>query len=153
MGLVVMLAAFWLLLSGHVAPLFLFFGAASVLLVAWLARRLDIADDEGRPLQLSLRAPGYWLWLAVQILRSALVVMRRIWSPRLSIDPAVGAVAATAMTDVERVIYANSITLTPGTLALHVDDTRIEVHALERGSLEELAQGAMAARVRQMDLA
>ena len=59
LGLTVMLGAFWLLLSGHYAPLFLIFGTASVLLVTWLSRRMDIVDHEGRPLELSLRAPRY----------------------------------------------------------------------------------------------
>ncbi len=150
LGLSVMLAAFWLLLSGHYAPLFLALGAASVLLVTWLAWRMEIVDDEGRPLDLSLRAPRYWAWLSLQILRSALLVSRRIWSAA-PVQPGLTRTSVVGMTDVERVTYANSITLTPGTLAVSVEDEHIEVHALDPASFEELRHGEMARRVRRMD--
>ncbi|MEW6168275.1 MAG: Na+/H+ antiporter subunit E [Pseudomonadota bacterium] len=152
LGLAVMLAAFWLLLSGHYTPLLLAFGASSVLLVTWLAHRMDIVDHEGRPLELSLRAPGYWVWLAGQILLSAVDLGRRIWAPQPRIAPVVRATAVSDMSDVERVTYANSITLTPGTLAMNVEESTIEVHAVDPALIDELDAGAMAAKVRRMGL-
>lgn len=152
LGLTVMLGAFWLLLSGHYTPLLLWFGAASVLLVTWLSRRMDIVDDEGRPLELSLRAPRYWVWLLLQILISALEVTRCIWAWRRPLNPGFGETLAADMNDVERVTYANSITLTPGTLSVSVSDERIEVHALDASSLNALVRGEMARRVHRMGL-
>lgn len=152
LGLAVMLCAFWLVLSGHYTPLFLLFGGGSVLLTAWLARRMGIVDEEGRPLQLSLHAPRYWAWLSLQILRSALDVSRRIWAWRTPVRPGMGSTPVAGMSDVERVTYANSITLTPGTLSVLVNDDYIEVHALDPASIEELNRGEMAQRVRRMDL-
>jgi multicomponent Na+:H+ antiporter subunit E len=58
LGLAVVLSAFWLVLSGHYTALLLSFGALSIALVVWLARRMDIVDHEGRPLDLGLRAPA-----------------------------------------------------------------------------------------------
>jgi multicomponent Na+:H+ antiporter subunit E len=152
LGLSVMLAAFWLLLSGHYTPLLLAFGVGSVLLVTWLAHRMDIVDHEGRPLELSLRAPGYWIWLAGQILLSAVDLSRRIWAPRPRISPVVRTTAASDMSEVELVTYANSITLTPGTLAMNVDESSIEVHSVDPSLIDELDAGAMAAKVRRMEL-
>lgn len=148
LGLTVMLGAFWLLLSGHYVPLFLVFGTASVLLVTWLSRRMDIVDHEGRPLELSLRAPGYWAWLSWQILVSAVDLSRRIWSRTLRISPVIRTTAMRQMSEVERVTYANSITLTPGTLSMRVDDDGIEVHSIAAELIDDLDRGAMAAKVR-----
>ena len=148
LGLTVMLGAFWLLLSGHYAPLFLIFGTASVLLVTWLSRRMDIVDHEGRPLELSLRAPRYWVWLGWQILVSAVDLSRRIWSRPLRIAPVIRTTAMRQMSEVERVTYANSITLTPGTLSMHVDDDGIEVHSIDAELIDDLDSGAMAGKVR-----
>lgn len=152
LGLTVMLAAFWLLLSGHYTPLLLSFGAASLLVVTWLSSRMGIIDEEGRPLELSLRAPRYWAWLLLQILTSAVDVSRRIWTLRRPLQPGFGETLVPDMNDVERVTYANSITLTPGTLSVSVSDERIEVHALDASSLNELVRGEMASRVRRMGL-
>jgi multicomponent Na+:H+ antiporter subunit E len=152
LGLTVMLAAFWLLLSGHYAPLFLGFGVFSVLLVAWLAIRIDIVDDEARPLRWLLRVPRYWLWLGAQILQSAVVVCRLIWNPRAAFSPGLGSTSVEGMNDVERATYANSITLTPGTLAMNVDESSIEVHSVDPSLIDELDAGAMAAKVRRMEL-
>jgi multicomponent Na+:H+ antiporter subunit E len=148
----VMLAAFWLLLSGHYAPLFLGFGVFSVLLVAWLAIRIDIVDDEARPLRWLLRVPRYWLWLGAQILQSAVVVCRLIWNPRAAFSPGLGSTSVEGMNDVERATYANSITLTPGTLSMTVDDRHIEIHALDADSLQTIEAGEMARRLRQAGL-
>ncbi|MEQ1438088.1 Na+/H+ antiporter subunit E [Fontimonas sp. SYSU GA230001] len=152
LGMAVMLSAFWLLLSGHYAPLFLFFGAVSVALAIWLARRMDIIDHEGRPLEMSLRAPRYWAWLGGQILLSALRLARMIWTPDLRIAPTLRTTPIGAMTELERVTYANSITLTPGTLALQVEDEWIEVHSVDETLIGELERGDMAARIRRMEL-
>jgi multicomponent Na+:H+ antiporter subunit E len=152
LGLTVMLAAFWLLLSGHYAPLFLGFGVFSVLLVAWLAIRIDIVDDESRPLRWLLRVPRYWLWLGGQILQSAVVVCRLIWNPRARLRPGLGSTSVEGMTDVECATYANSITLTPGTLSMKVDEQRIEIHALDADTLETIETGEMARRLRRAGL-
>ncbi|MES0873108.1 Na+/H+ antiporter subunit E [Sinimarinibacterium thermocellulolyticum] len=151
-GLTVMLAAFWLLLSGHYVPMFFGFGAFSVLLVAWLAKRMDIVDDEAKPLHWLLRVPRYWLWLGGQILLSALAVSRLIWQPRAPITPGLGRANVEGLSDVERATYANSITLTPGTLSMTVDERHIEVHALDVRALANIEAGEMIRRLRRAGL-
>lgn len=151
LGLAVVLGAFWLALSGHYTPLMLAFAAASIALVLVLARRMDIVDREAHYLDLGLRAPGFFAWLAWQILLSSWDVARRIWTGRPAVRPVMGHVDAAGMSDVVRVAYANSITLTPGTLSVAVDDTHIEIHALDAGLASELASGAMAARARRIE--
>ncbi len=151
-GLTVMLAAFWLLLSGHYAPMFLGFGAFSVLLAAWLAIRMNIVDDEAKPLRWLLRVPRYWLWLTGQILYSALAVCRLIWNPGAPLSPGLGRANVEGLNDVERATYANSITLTPGTLSMSVDEHHIEIHALDEQTLADIDAGDMIRRVRKAGL-
>jgi len=45
------------------------------------------------------------------------------------------------------VIFANSITLTPGTVSIDVQAGEIEVHALSKEAAEELVKGEMNRRV------
>lgn len=145
------LAAFWSLLSGHYTVLLLIFGLLSILVVVVLVNRMDVADGARFRVRMSLRAPRYAGWLAWQVLMSSLAVLRQVWSPRLAPRPAVGVTPVDDLSEVGTVVYANSITLTPGTLSLQVDDAGIEVHALRRSDLDDLRSGVMLDRVRRLE--
>lgn len=149
-GLVAVLAVFWLVLSGHYTPLLLTLGTASVALVVWIAHRMEIVDHE-QPVHVSPGLPRYALWLAGQIFLAALGVARLVWSPRPGLVPAVGTVPADEMSHLAQAIYANSITLTPGTLTMSVDDEAVQVHSLQPSGLGGLRRGAMLARVRRLE--
>ena len=141
------LVAVWLLLSGHYEPLILIFGAFSCALVAVIAYRMNIVDYESHPIHLGWRLPVYHCWLVWEIVKANIDVARRILDPRLPISPTVFTLHASQPTELGHVIYANSITLTPGTVTLSVNRDEIEVHALSREAAEELKKGEMDRRV------
>jgi len=150
LGLVLPLAVFWLLLSGHYTVLLLGFGVLSVLMVVVIMRRMDVVDGTRFRVRLPLRAPLYAGWLAWQIVVSSAVVLRQVWTPRLSPRPAVCRTPVNGLSEVGTVAYANSITLTPGTLSMQVDEAGIEVHALRRADLDALQSGGMLDHVRDL---
>jgi len=142
-----LLSGAWLLLSGHWSAMLLGLGLVSVIAVVLLCVRLNILDSEGLPLKQVPGLVGYLPWLIGQIVSASLDVTRRILNPHLPISPTILHVDATQHSAVGRVSYANSITLTPGTISLDVADHQIEVHALTEDAAQELAQGEMARRV------
>ncbi|MDJ0607809.1 MAG: Na+/H+ antiporter subunit E [Kiloniellales bacterium] len=146
-SLMVALAIVWLLLSGHYDPLIVGLGAVSCVLVTWIALRMDVVDREGHPIHLTWRAPFYWSWLLWQIVKSNFTVARIIVSPSLPISPELVKVDTSQSDDLGRVIYANSITLTPGTVSIYVWSNSIEVHALTRETADDLRTGEMDRRV------
>lgn len=147
------LAASWLLLSGMTQPLLLGLGVVSCLFVLYIARRMDLIDHEGQPIHLhAWRLLRYWLWLAVEVVKSNWEVARCILDPKLPISPALFHVPADQLSAVGKVIYANSITLTPGTVSINVEATRIEVHALTRSGAATLQQGDMHRRALALEL-
>ena len=137
----------WLGLSGHYTPFLLAIGAACTAFVVAVAMRMDVVDHEGHPIHLGYRIPLYLGWLTIQILLSALTVTRIVLSPRLRIDPVLETVPSSQKSDLGRVIFANSITLTPGTLSAAVTEGGVEVHALTRHGMDELKAGGMDRRV------
>ena len=141
----------WLLLSGIWEPFLLMAGAVCCLLVMIIAHRMDVIDSEGHPVHLLARALLYYPWLFWQIALSNIDVARRILSPRLAIDPACAMIPASQRSDVGVVTFANSITLTPGTVSLSVYPGRIHVHALNRASIDSLLAGEMDRRVTRME--
>ena len=98
-------------------------------------------------LRFSRRLIGYWLWLAKEVIKSSLDVARIVLSPSLPISPQVVKIKASCAHPVDQAILANSITLTPGTVALDVHEGEITVHALTKAGAEELKKGEMDRRV------
>jgi multicomponent Na+:H+ antiporter subunit E len=148
----IVLFVFWLLLSGHYAAFLVAAGAASAVAVVLFSRRMDVIDHEGHPIHLGWRAASsYWPWLAVEICKSAWDVTRRILDPRLPISPTLVRFAPTQRTDVGRVIHANSITLTPGTITVEASARGFLVHALTREGAAGLAGSEMDRRVTMLE--
>jgi multicomponent Na+:H+ antiporter subunit E len=140
LSLLLTLYVFWLLLSGLYTPFLLAAGAGSALAMVWLARRMDVIDSEGFPIQIGLAASlFYWPWLVKEIIKSAWGVARLILSPRLPITPTLVEFEPSQKTNLGLVLHANSITLTPGTIAVEVSPGRILVHALTREGAAGLA--------------
>jgi multicomponent Na+:H+ antiporter subunit E len=148
------LFAFWLLLSGFFTPFLMIAGAASALAVVWFGRRMDIADHEGHPVHLAPRALlVYWPWLIKEIVKSAWQVATIILRPSLPISPTLVRIPCTQKTDVGRTSYANSITLTPGTISIEVGRDEFLVHALTASGARDLEGGEMGRRVTEFERA
>ena len=139
--------ATWLLWSGHYTSLLITFGVVSSLFVAFTAKKMYVADAEGHPVHMLFRLIFYVPWLVWAIVKSNIDIAARILNPRLPISPRVIKVKTSQKTDLGRVIYANSITLTPGTVTVDVDGDELVVHALTLGTAEDLESGDMDRRV------
>lgn len=142
------LAVFWLLLSGYFTePLLLSLGAISVLFTVWLALRINRYDNERVRLKIDIPILRYWLWLLVEIIKANIDVARLILAPKLALSPRVVRVKATQPTDMGVVIYANSITLTPGTVTVDIDGDDLLVHAITQDAADGVTGGDMGDRV------
>jgi multicomponent Na+:H+ antiporter subunit E len=124
------LGAFWIILSGHFDAELLTYGLISVALALFVSLRMRVVDEEGFPVALAGRFLVYFFWLMKETIVSNFTVAKLILDPRLPIDPKVLKYKVSQKTPVGRVIYANSITLTPGTNTMLVTGDVFEVHAL-----------------------
>lgn len=146
------LVLFWLLNSGHYSPLMLSLGAISIVFVVLLVHRMDVVDHESQPLHLPRKFPAYLLWLTREIIVANVLVVKHIWMGNRSISPSLKVIKASQKTDLGKVIYANSITLTPGTVTVNMVDDQFTVHALLHESIEELEAGEMDRRVSELKI-
>lgn len=146
-ALSILLSAFWLVNSGHYTPLLLFFMVASVAAIVTLSHYMDVVDGEAQPLSITFTLPRYLIWLAKEVVLANIVVARLVWQGKESISPRTIMVTASQKTDLGKVIYANSITLTPGTVSIDLEGDQIMVHALDEKSAEGLMTGEMDRRV------
>lgn len=135
-GLGVVLLGFWLALSGHYTPMLISFGVGSSIFVVWVAHRMDVVDHEGVPLHLTWRFLVYFPWLMKEVFVANLQVAKLILDPKMPISPRMVVFHGSQETDLGRVIYANSITLTPGTITTGVEGKEYQIHALSAADLE-----------------
>jgi len=145
------LFAFWLALSGHYTVMLIAIGAGCAVLCALVAARAGITESEGHPVHLLRGAVTYWPWLVREIAKSAWAVTKIILHPRLPISPTMTVVTASQKTTPGIATYANSITLTPGTITVGVSGNRLTVHALVKEGADDLEAGGMDARVTQFE--
>lgn len=141
---VILLFIFWILLSGHLSPLLLALGAASVALTVFLSHRMDVIDHESYPLHLSSRFPGFFIYIFIEIVKANIDVIKRILSPGVTpVSPQIIDIPQSQETNLGAVIYANSITLTPGTVTIELSRDILKVHALSEEAARELSTGTM----------
>jgi len=147
------LFALWLLFSGLYYTWFISSGAVLSAAVVWLLARNRLIDAEAFPHEKLPRVLVYMPWLIGQIFLSALNVTRILLSPGLPITPTLTRVDAEARSPVGLTAYANSITLTPGTISVEVSEQRrqVWVHALTRENADGLQTDRMNAYAAWLD--
>jgi multicomponent Na+:H+ antiporter subunit E len=150
-SLLVVLFLFWLALSGHHTPLLLVIGAISAALAVIAAWRMRILDREGHPIEWIAGSALYLPWLVKEIGKSAWGVTKIILNPRLPISPTLAMVKASQHSPIGIATFANSITLTPGTITVAVRGNELTVHALVREGAADLEGGEMDRRVRALE--
>lgn len=130
-GSAVFLAALWLVMSGVYKNLTMALGAFAVVLSLYIARRMDRVDGHQVELDLNpLKTFRYFLWLMVEIAKANWAATKVILAPTMPLRQHLFRVPYTQRTELAQVMFANSITLTPGTITVEVEDREFMVHAL-----------------------
>ena len=135
----------WLLLSGHYDPLLLTLGVLSCITCLYVTWKAKFIDEEGLPLHLLIRLPIYTLWLFKEIIKANIDTAKIIIINNP--DPQNFRVKSSQKTEAGKVTYANSITLTPGTVTTELDGDVLEVHALSSDMADDVKSGAMDKKV------
>ena len=140
----------WLVLSGHYTLLLLCFGVISSAFVVFLAWSSNFFNGDIKLEQLLIKVPIYWFWLCGEILKSNLATAKSIWMNNY--DPEIFYVKATQKNENGLANYANSITLTPGTVTVEIKDNIFLVHALTAEMGADVRSGTMDSKVTKLSL-
>lgn len=132
----IILFVLWLVLSGYLKTLLLFFGLVSVLFVIWMSYRANALEEDSLPIKLILKLPFYWLWLFKEIFKSGIITTALIWNGKFV--PQLFRIKASQKSATGIANYANAITLTPGTVTIEVEKKTLLVHALNKKLSEDL---------------
>ncbi|HBF42583.1 MAG TPA: protein MnhE [Desulfobacteraceae bacterium] len=140
----------WVVLSGRFDAFHLSLGIISCLIVAYFSSDLLFKSPNVKML------PGLWIrfalyvpWLLYQIFLANLHLLYLAFHPRMMdlIDPKIIKFRSKLKSDLALVTFANSITLTPGTITVYLSiDGDFKVHAIDKASGDPLP-GDMEARI------
>lgn len=153
-GTALLLSALWLLLSGLFKPLVLGFGAISVAITVFVMHRMDRVDGDKIAIDLKpVAMVRYLFWLLLEIAKSNWAVTKLILAPKIELRQHLFRIPYTQKTDLGQVIFANSITLTPGTITVETEDGTFLVHAVNYAPSDMDALADMDRRVTHTELA
>ncbi|MDE5938332.1 MAG: Na+/H+ antiporter subunit E [Lachnospiraceae bacterium] len=129
----------WVIFNGQFTAEIAAFGVVIAGVMYWFlcrffnySPRYDLFFIKKAPLLLQ-----YMLTLVWEILKANLAVFRLIYTAEYELEPAVVHFKTDLHTTFARVLLANSITLTPGTITVALTDNEYMVHCLDK----ELAEG------------
>jgi multicomponent Na+:H+ antiporter subunit E len=154
--LFVSLMAFYVVLSGQVTSGFLMTGGAvCCAAITMFCRRLGIVDDEGIPYRFWWQTILYAPYLIKEVVKSNIDAMKIVWRPGpLKIAPQMVKVPHSCKTSYALVAYANSITMTPGTVTMEVGDDELLVHCLTKEFADgvcDIGPGSMQDRCKRIE--
>ncbi len=142
------LFALWLLMSGVYEPLTIGFGAISSIIAIYVGKRMNAIDRH--PLEIHInfaKMATYFGWLMVEIAKSNWEVTKLIVAPKMRLRQNMFEVPYVQKSDLGQTIFANSITLTPGTITVEVEPGHFLVHALAYSEDDHEALADMGRRV------
>ena len=144
--------ALWLMLSGIYKPMLIGFGIVSVTLVMIIVRRMDRVDGDHVRISIKpIQFFHYLFWLFIEIAKSNWRVTKIILARAMPIRQNLFEVPYTQTSDLGQVIFANSITLTPGTLTIETEAGDFLVHALSYDPDDMAALADMDRRVTEIE--
>ncbi len=151
---VVYMFLFWLLITQTFTLKFFLMGAAASFVVAWICMPLFTIRNLSQTksyfvFDVSLvKFAYYFIWLMKELILANIDVAKVVLKKSLPIEPCVLCFRVNFDNPLAIALLANSITLTPGTVTLHVNKSNIfEIHALTSGAAEGILSGAMAKKV------
>jgi multicomponent Na+:H+ antiporter subunit E len=140
---------FWIVLSGMFDAFHMTLGVVCCMLVAHFSHDLLIfGEKEEARVKGVFGLIGYLPWLFYQIILANLQVAYVVLHPRMYelIDPHVVRFKTRLRRPISKVTFAQSITLTPGTITVSIHDDEFSVYALTRSASDALP-GEMEERV------
>jgi len=146
----IILFVFWMVMAGKFDIFHASLGVISCLFVAYMSHDLLFKEMKiGRKIKEVIRFILYIPWLIYQIILANLHVVRLALSPNMYelIDPHIMRFKVKIKKDISKVTFANSITLTPGTITADIIDDEFVVHALSQAVDDDLMTGEMEQRV------
>jgi multicomponent Na+:H+ antiporter subunit E len=120
---------FWILLNGTLAPDTLLVGVVASFAIVWFLREsMSFLNEFRATPQAFIAAFNYIGYFLKELVKSNIALARVVLSPDLPINPGIVKVRTRLKSKMGRLLLANSITLTPGTLTVEIEGEYLYIH-------------------------
>ena len=149
----ILLLLLWIILNGQLTWEVAAFGnVIAGVMYGFVCKFLDYSIE--KDILLFRKLPyilAYILILIWEIIKANVRAIRLALSYRNEVDPVIVKFRTDLKTDIAKVVLANSITLTPGTITIKLEGSELVVHALDAELVEGLDESVFVHMLRRME--
>ena len=152
----IVLFTLWVILSGYFEPFFLLCGFFSSVFTLLIFKRMVNAENSLNHILNNSRLQFlniiyYIPWLAYQMIVSSIYVAKKILQTDYKPEPIIILIKCRKHNDESITLFANSVTITPGTLTIKVDTTQETYSAIISLMNKELRDGVSQIEAKVLD--
>lgn len=143
----------WYSLSSQYDMMFWVFGTIASWATVAVCIKLDLLKESANIKYLGFGIVfSYYLWIVKEVFKAGIDVSRRVWSPNGLAYSGFCDISLPKTNNIGMVAFANSVTLTPGTISVFLHGNKLVVHTLDTSLEESLRRDSakMLARVNKM---
>ena len=143
----------WVIFNGQITTEIVIFGlviAAAVF--AFVCKFMDYSLQKEKAFYKKfLFFCGYAFLLVKEIIKANMAVIHMCLTQKEVMEPVIVKFRTSLKNEVTRVILANSITLTPGTITVSLEDDELTVHCLDKSLAEGMEDSIFVKMLEKMD--
>ncbi len=151
--LFLLLFVFWIILNGNITGEILLFGLAISLVVykfAYKSTRLT-SSLERKAVSKLISIIEYLAILVFEVYKANVEIIKQVLSPNPEIKPALKYFRADLKSRISLVALANSITLTPGTITVTMNEDELLIHALKVEYLDGIEESIFVEKLKKLE--
>jgi multicomponent Na+:H+ antiporter subunit E len=151
--LFVLLFIFWIILNGAISLEIALFGVGICLIVklfTYKTTRLN-SSIERKAIKKLYRIMEYLFILIIEVYKANIDIIKLVLSPKPEIKPTLKYITTDLKSRVARVALANSITLTPGTITVSMNDDELLIHAIHASNLDGMEESIFVEKLRRLE--
>ena len=147
--------ALWIIFNGKFTLEILLFGIVIASVIYWfMCRFMDFSIQKDLLLwKRGLLLLRYFGILILEIIKANVTTMKLLFSEKYEIEPVLITFQTTLETRMARVLLANSITLTPGTITVSLEGNELQVHCLDKALADGLSDGIFVRELEKLEKA
>ena len=143
-----LLSVLWIFFSGNNDPLMICCGIFAIIFTVAISIYTNIISTDSYIVKVAFFKYVYILMRDVII--SSIKMIKIVYSDKLNINPGTITMNVKRLTDQEKVLFANLITMTPGTFVIAINGDCFLIHALNKNDLEFKNNSEITALLKKM---
>lgn len=143
----------WIVFNGRITVEIVMFGVAiAALLFAFVCKFMDYSlQKEKRLYKNILFGMKYVYVLLKEIVKANIAVGHLVLTQREEVEPVIVTFHSSLRSETSRVVLANSITLTPGTITVSLEENKFTVHCLDKSLADGIEDSVFVKMLQELE--